>query len=92
MDHSLSPQTEEFLANMVANGVFPSRAAAIEAAVSALREKAAAIPAVPAEHLARVEQAIESANAGLTTPMTADDWAGLRQRARDVAARGGSQQ
>ena len=86
MVKDLSEQSEEYLANVVAGGLFPSKEAALEAAVAALREKTEQIPFVPDEHMARVEQAIESADAGLTSPMTPAYWDGLRQNVRDNAA------
>jgi hypothetical protein len=86
MGKELSQQTEQYLASMVAGGMFPSKEAALEAAVAALREKTEAVPFVPDEHMARVEQAIESADAGLTNPMTSEYWEGLRQNVRDIAA------
>jgi hypothetical protein len=86
MAKDLSEQTEQYLASMVAGGLFPSKEAALEAAVAALREKAELIPFVPDEHMARVEQAIESADAGLTSPMTPAYWDSLRQNVRDIAA------
>jgi hypothetical protein len=39
MSRELSPQSEQYLANAVASGLFPSTEAALEAAVEALREK-----------------------------------------------------
>lgn len=90
MERHLSPQTEQFLANAVASGMFPSKEAAIEAAVESLREKVETIPMVPDEHMASVEEAIASFNAGDFSPMTATDWAELRQRVHDVAARSSS--
>jgi hypothetical protein len=39
MDKALSPQSEQYLASVVAGGLFPSKEAALEAAVAALREK-----------------------------------------------------
>lgn len=87
MDSRLSPQTEQFLANAVASGMFPSKEAAIDAAVESLRQRTETIPMVPDEHMEEVEQAIEESRAGLSTPMTAEDWAELRQRVHDVAAR-----
>lgn len=60
--------------------MYPSRAAALEAAVAALRERDRAIPLVPAEHMALVEEAIRAANAGQVREMTEADWEGLRQR------------
>jgi hypothetical protein len=89
MDKELSPQTEQYLASVVAGGLFPSKEAAIEAAVAALREKTEPIQFVPDEHMEAVEQALESALAGKGTPMTAADWDELRKHAHDVAARGG---
>jgi len=87
MDQHLSPQNEEFLERIVAGGIFPSKAAALDAAVTALRQNNDAIPFVPDEHMDAVEHAIDEADAGRTWEMTPDDWARLRQRARDVAAR-----
>lgn len=86
MQHELSPQSEQYLDKIVAGGLYPSKEAALEAAVDALREKNEEIRSVPDEHIEAVERAIESANAGKSTPMTAADWAQLRQRAIDVAA------
>lgn len=87
MAYHLSPQTEIFLANVVAGGLFPSKEAAIEAAVAALREKSEVMCTVPDEHLERVEQAIISADAGRLRRLETDDWARLRQVAREVADR-----
>jgi len=86
MDKELSPQTEQYLASVVALGLFPSKEAALEAAVAALREKTDEIPFVPDEHMEQVEKAIEQANAGRLTPMTPEYWERLRQVARDAAA------
>jgi hypothetical protein len=68
------------------SSMFPSQDAALEAAIAALREKTEPMPFVPDEHMARVEQAIESANAGRTRPMTPEYWESLRQAVRDAAA------
>ncbi len=87
MSYDLSPQTEQFLAHVVAGGLFPSKEAAIEAAVAALREKSEATCDVPEEHLEQIEQAIVSADAGRLRPFEASDWERLRQIARDVANR-----
>jgi Arc/MetJ-type ribon-helix-helix transcriptional regulator len=86
MNHELSPQYEQYLDQMVSGGLYPSKEAALEAAIEALREKTEEIPFVPDEHMEAVERGIEEANAGLATPMTKDDWASLRQLAHDVAA------
>jgi hypothetical protein len=84
----LSPQTEQYLASVVAGGLFASKEAALEAAVDALREKTEPIPFVPDEHMERVEQAIESANAGRSREMTPEFRESILQRIRDAAARG----
>jgi hypothetical protein len=89
MATELSPQIEQYLASVVAGGLFPSQEAALEAAIAALREKTEPIPFVPDEHMERVEQAIESANAGRTKPMTPEYWESLRQMIRDVAGGNG---
>jgi len=86
MDKELSSHAEQFLASVVAGGLFPSKEAALEAAVAALREKTEEILHVPDEHMEDVEKAIESANAGLSRPMTSADWENLKQLARDVAS------
>jgi hypothetical protein len=83
----LSPQTEQFLASVVAGGLFPSKEAALEAAVEALRAKTEHIPSVPAEHMELVEQGIASARAGRSRELTDADWERLQQRAREVASR-----
>jgi hypothetical protein len=85
MVRELSPQTEQYLASVVAGGLFPSKEAALEAAIAALREKTEPIPFVPDEHMDRVEQAIESASAGRTKPMTPEYWESLRQIVCDAA-------
>ena len=86
MAGELSPQIEQYLASVVAGGLFPSREEALEAAIIALREKIEPIPFVPDEHMELVEQGIASARAGLCREMTDADWDNLRQLARDVAA------
>ncbi len=82
----LPPQIEQYLASVVAGGLFPSQEAALEAAIDALREKTEPIPFVPDEHMEIVEQAIESANAGHGRVLTDSDWENLRQLARDAAS------
>jgi len=88
MSSQLPPQAEQYLDSVVAGGFFPSKEAALEAAIVALREKMEPIPFVPDEDMESVEQAIRSANAGESREMTPEDWEALRQLARDVAARG----
>jgi hypothetical protein len=89
MSIELSPQIEQYLASIVAGGLFPSQEAALEAAILALRERTEPVPFVPDEHMTGVEQAIESANAGRTLPMTPEFWEGLRQAIRDASAGNG---
>ncbi len=86
MATQIPPQIEQYLASVVAGGLFPSQEAALEAAIDALREKTEPIPFVPDEHMERVEQAIESANAGKCRELTDADWENLRQMARNAAA------
>jgi len=87
MDRELSPQAEQYLASVVASGLFASEEAVLEAAIDALRKKNAPISFVPDEHMDRVEQAIESASTGRTRPMTPEFWESLRQTVRDAAAK-----
>jgi Arc/MetJ-type ribon-helix-helix transcriptional regulator len=86
MAHELSPQTEQYLARIVAGGLYPSKEAAIEAAVDALREKNEQLLAVPDEQVDLVEQAIASSRAGKSRPLNAAEWSNLRQLARDAAS------
>ncbi len=81
----LSSQNEQYLASVVSRGLFPTKEAALEAAVAALREKTEPLPLVPAEHMRRVEEAVESSAAGKTTPMTPEFWESLRQPIRSRA-------
>lgn len=90
MDGQLSPQAEEFLAHIVADGLFASKQAAMEAAVKALREKTESIPLIPDEHMEAVERGVESANAGRTKPITPEFWDQLRKIAQEAAARSGA--
>jgi Arc/MetJ-type ribon-helix-helix transcriptional regulator len=87
MIHRYSEQVELFLEQMIAEGVFGTREAAIEAAVTLLREQTQQIPFVPDEHMEEVERAIEESDQGSTTPMTPADWETLRQLARSSAGR-----
>lgn len=85
MHGELSPLTEEYLAKVVAEGIFPSKQAALEAAVAALREKTEHSIPVPAEHLAAVEEGIRSADAGRTREISDADWQRLRDSVRERA-------
>lgn len=86
MQHELSAHSEQYLEQIVAGGLFPSKEAALEAAVDALREKTDQAGFVPDEHTEAVDEGLEEANAGMATPMTQDDWDQLRQVAYEVAA------
>lgn len=87
MAHDLSPQSESYLHQMVTGGFYPSTEAALEAAVEALREKNDAVPMVPEEHMAAVEDALAELETGVEEEMSSADWEGLRQVIRNVAAK-----
>jgi hypothetical protein len=87
MADQLSAQSETYLTQVVAGGLYPSKEAALDAAVEALREKNKGIPFIPAEHAEMVEQAIASSEAGRSSLMTSSDWDALRRLAREVADR-----
>lgn len=78
MAYELSPQSEQYLASIVADGLYPSKQAALEAAVATLREKDRPLPMVPDNHLDAVEKAIASADAGNLRELTPTDWSRLR--------------
>ena len=87
MATELSPQTEQYLASIVAGGLFPSKAAALEAAVEALRAKYEPNPSVPPEHMELVEQGMASVQSGRYRELTDADWASLCQRAHQAVSR-----
>ncbi len=87
MSSELSPQIEQYLASIVAGGLFPSKEAALEAAIEALREKTERLAPIPEEHLKLIEQGVASARAGRKRELSDADWENLRQRAHEVAAR-----
>lgn len=87
MAYQLSAQSEQFLASVVAGGLFSTKEAALEAAVAALREKNRLLPAVPDEHVELVEEAIAAALDGHLREFKESDWSQLRQYAREVANR-----
>jgi hypothetical protein len=86
MANGLSSQSEQYLAQVVASGMFPSKEAALEAAVVALREKNEEVPMIPEEHTALVEEALASLEAGEGRPITEQDWERWRGLAWKVAA------
>src|SRR5580700_7084520 len=86
MSYELSPQTEQYLSSIVAGGLFPTKEAALEAAVRALRNETATIPMIPAEHVEAVEQGIASAKAGRVRELSDADWENHRQHARLAAS------
>ena len=85
MSNSFSPQTERYLEQVVASGLYPSIEAAIDAAVQALREKNRGLEFVPEEHAAQVDEALAESATGKSRPMNQADWARLRQLAHDAA-------
>jgi hypothetical protein len=86
MANELSAYSENYLAKVVAAGLFPSKQAALEAAVAALREKNEEPAMVPAEHLERVEEGLASANAGRSRELADADWERIRESVRDRAS------
>jgi hypothetical protein len=86
MNNELSPENEQFLANVVAGGLFPSKEAALDAAIEALREKTEQAATIPAEHVELIEQGIASLRAGRCRALTDADRENLRQLARDTAS------
>lgn len=90
MAQPLSPQAEQFLASIVAGGLYPSKEAALEAAVAALREKSESLLPVPDGHVELVEEAIIAADKGELRSLDKADWLRLRQFAHEVAARSSS--
>lgn len=86
MVRELSPETEQYLASVVAGGLFPSKEAALEAAVVVLRAHFERVPPVPAEHMELVEQGLASIEAGRCRELSDADWEALRQRAVDQAS------
>jgi hypothetical protein len=82
----LSSQSEQYLAQVVASGMFPSKEAALDAAVVALREKHEEVPMIPEEHMALVEEALASLEAGEGRPITEEDWERWHALAQKVAA------
>lgn len=84
MNYELSPQTEQYLTSIVAGGLYPSKQAALEAAIAALREKDRPLPMVPDDHLDAVEKAIATADAGEVRELTPADWSRLRDSANKV--------
>jgi hypothetical protein len=85
MLNGLSPQSEQYLESVVAGGLYPSKEAALEAAVGALREKDEQIPMVPAEDMELVEEGLDAADAGHVRELTEEDWARLRERVLQIS-------
>jgi Arc/MetJ-type ribon-helix-helix transcriptional regulator len=86
MSSELSPQNEQFLARAIAEGLYPTIEAAIDAAVDALREK---IPMAPDEHMEAVEEALADINENGGEEITDEDWDELRREVRAIAERTG---
>jgi len=79
MSSDLSPQNEHFIENAVASGLFPSRQAALDAAVETLRTNCDAPQPIPAEHLPLVEEGLEALNEGRGVPWDPEN---VKQRLR----------
>ena len=84
MSREISRQAEQYLASVVASGLFPSE----EAAIVARREKIAPISALPDEHTEVLEQGMASLRARRCRDLDDADWESLRQLARDSASSG----
>jgi len=69
MTFDLSPQNSQYLSKAVADGVYPSLQAALDAAVDALRKQSERLPMVPDEHMDAVEEALADLEAGIE-----EDW------------------
>lgn len=65
MSFDLSPDNSQYLAKVVADGLFPSVDAALDAAVDALRRQNERLPMVPDEHMDAVEEALADLEAGI---------------------------
>ena len=85
MSRELSPQVEQYLASVVAGGLFPSEEAALEAAIAALREKIE--PIRPCQmSIWSLSSKASLLCAGRCRVFTDADWENLRQLARDSAS------
>ena len=71
----------------MAGGLFPSKEAALEAAVVAFRTQFERAPPVPAEHLELVEHGLASIEAGRRPELADADLEAFRQRAAGIALR-----
>lgn len=86
MASGLSPQNEAFITQAIADGLFPSKDAALDAAVEALRKQTDKIPFVPDVHQGLVEEALTDIEKNGSVEMTDADWQSLRQLAHDIGA------
>ena len=86
MAGELSPQTEAFIRDAVAHGFFSSREALLETAIEKLRHPSET-PLVDPEHMAGVEEAIRSLDAGAGTELTEDEWDAIEQEGINEARR-----
>jgi hypothetical protein len=78
----LSPQNEQYLDQAVAAGLFPSKEAALDAAVQALRDASAEPPLVVDEHMDAVEAGLDEADAGKSLPWSTQDRETVRNLGR----------
>ena len=87
MAGELSPQTEAFIRDAVSLGIFPTREALLEKAVEQLRHDVTEIPLVDPEHMAGVEEALRSIEAGKGTELTEEEWDAIEQEGIALARR-----
>jgi hypothetical protein len=83
MDNQLSPNVEQKIAEAISGGLYSSREALLEAGVVHLLYEQ--LPMVPDDHMALVEAAIESSDAGHSVEMTRHEWDELRNMVRNIA-------
>jgi len=69
----LSPDTEAFIAKVIADGFFETREAVLERCVASLRAELGDIPLVPAEHMDAVEAGLDDLEKGNIVEFTAED-------------------
>lgn len=81
----LSPQNEQFINQVVADGFFPNQDAALDAAIAALREKTAQIPFLEEEYVEAAKEGLRESQAGLSRIMTEEDRRRLQDRITAIA-------
>lgn len=81
MESNLSPQTEQYIAETLSAGAFPTRESLLDAAVAELR----AARSGEEERLRQCDEAIDSLEAGKGIEMTPERWGDLKQRILQAA-------